>query len=76
MTIVQRQLLPLIREKQEWPDEQCVAKTNCQLGSQPVGAMGRELGTSTLQMEIDKTGHNFEIPTRLYILASHCGKVN
>ena len=70
--IVRRQLLPLIRKKQGWSDEQCLAKTNCNnMGAQPVGAMGQELGTCgivVLQLEIDETGKNLEIPC--YVLDS------
>ena len=54
MTIIHRQLLPLIREKYEWSDEKCNSK-NIPLKAQPVGAMGKELGASgmvTLQMEL------------------------
>ena len=65
VTIVRHQL-PLIREKQGWLDEQCLAKTNCKnMDTQPVGAMGQELGTCgivVLQLEIDETGQNLEIP--------------
>ena len=41
------------------------------MGAQPVGAMGKELGTCgivVLQMEIDETGQNLEIPC--YVLDS------
>ena len=71
VTIVRRQLLPLIREKYEWSDEKCNSK-NIPLKAQPVGAMGKELGASgmvTLQMEIDATGQNVNVPC--YVLDSN-----
>ena len=72
ITIIRRQLLPKIRDKRGWSDQQCIAKTNCkEMGAQPVGAMGKELGTCgivVLQMEIDETGQNLEIPC--YVLDS------
>ena len=72
VTIVRRQLLPLIREKQGWSDEQCLAKTSCKkMGAQPVGAMDKELGTCGIvvfQLEIDETGQNLETPC--YVLDS------
>ena len=70
VTIVRRQLLPLIREKYEWSDEKCKTK-NIPLEAQPVGAMGKELGASgmvVLQIEIDRTGQNLNIPC--YVLES------
>ena len=73
ITIVRRHLLPLICEKQKWSDEQCIAKTNCKgTGAQPVGAMGKDLGTCgivVLQLEMDETGQNLEIPC--YVLDSN-----
>ena len=72
VTIVWRQILPVIREKQQWSNEQCVAKTTCKdMGAQPVGAVGKELGTCSivvLQVEVDETGQNLEIPC--YVLDS------
>ena len=70
VTIVCRQLLPLIRDKYEWSDEKCKTK-NIPLEAQPVGAMGKELGASgmvVLQIEIDRTGQNLNIPC--YVLES------
>ena len=58
VTIVHRQLLPMIQEKNAWSAEKCKSK-NIPLTAQPVGAMGKELGASgmiSLQMEIDETG--------------------
>ena len=73
ITIVRRHLLPLIREKQKWLDEQCIAKTNCKsTGAQPVGAMGKDLGICgivVLQLEMDETGQNLEI--LCYVLDSN-----
>ena len=45
VTIVHRQLLPLIQEKNKWSSEKCKSK-NIPLEVQPVGAMGKELGAS------------------------------
>ena len=70
VTIVRRQLLPLIQEKNEWSSEKCESK-NIPLEAQPVGAMGKELGASgmvILQMEVDETGQNLNIPC--YVLES------
>ena len=50
----------MILEKNTW----CKSK-NIPLKAQPVGAMGKELGASgmvSLQMEIDETGQNLNIP--------------
>ena len=68
VTIVHRQLLPMILEKNSWSTEKCKSK-NIPLKAQPVGGMGKELGTSgmvSLQMEIDETGQNLnwgQVPT-------------
>ena len=70
VTIVRRQLLPMIQEKNAWSAEKCKSK-NIPLTAQPVGAMGKELGASGmvfLQMEIDETGQNLNIPC--YVLES------
>ena len=70
VTIVRRQLLPMILEKNAWSTEKCKSK-NIPLKAQPVGAMGKELGATgmvSLQMEIDETGQNLNIPC--YVLES------
>ena len=71
VTIVRRHLLPLIQEKNQWSNEKCKEK-NIPLQGQPVGAMGKELGAVgmvILQMEIDETGQNANIPC--YVLDSN-----
>jgi len=71
VTIVRQQLLPLIRERNQWSDEKCKTK-NAPLQAQPVGALGKELGAvgmTILQMEIEETGQNLNIPC--YVLESN-----
>ena len=70
VTIVRQQLLPMIREKQQWSMDTCVNKV-IPLKSQPIGATGQELGAigiAVLDILMDTTGKTCSIPC--YVLDS------
>ena len=71
VTIVRQQLLPMVKEKQEWSMDTCQTKV-VPLKSQPVGATGQELGAvgiAMLNILIETTGKTCPIPC--YVLDSN-----
>ena len=70
VTIVRQQLLPMVKEKQQWSMDNCMEKT-VPLESQPIGATGQELGAhgiAMLNILMEATGKTFPIPC--YVLDS------
>lgn len=70
VTIVRQQLLPMVKEKQQWTMDNCVERT-VPLKSQPVGATGQELGAdgiAVLDILMETTGKTCPIPC--YVLDS------
>ena len=49
VTIVRQQLLPMVKEKQQWSMDNCMEKT-VPLEFQPIGATGQELGAHGITM--------------------------
>ena len=71
VTIVRQQLLPMVREQQQWSMETCMNKV-VPLKSQPVGASGQELGAhgmAVLNILMEATGKIHPIPC--YVLDSN-----
>ena len=70
VTIVRRQLLPLIKEKREWSMDTCCSKLK-PLKSLPTGASGQQLkakGIVTMDILVESTGKTCNIPC--YIIDS------
>ena len=71
VTIVRQQLLPMVKEQQQWSMDTCVSKV-VPLKSQPVGASGQELGAhdiAVLNILMEATGKVNPIPC--YVLDSN-----
>ena len=71
VTIVRQQLLPMVKEKQEWSLDMCRTK-EVPLKSQPVGATGQGLGAigiAVLNILMETTGKTCQIPC--YVLDSN-----
>ena len=70
VTLVRKELLPLIKEKNQWSTSQCDTK-NLKMGGQPIGAGGEALGavaTVALDITVEKTEKSQQVPC--YALAS------
>ena len=70
VSLIRKELLPRINEKQGWSLEQCHSR-NLEMGCQPVGAGGDILGATmlvNLQVTVEATGNTEYIPC--YVLSS------
>jgi len=64
VSLIQRQMLPLIKERKGWTLEQCHSR-NLGLDQQPVGAEGNALGVIAvvqLQVKLESTGAELDVP--------------